>query len=164
MPKAAQTFHVTDPETGRPVVYRGPGKGREEGDDVPLSVAARVGDHVLAWGDDEERPAKSTASEGTEFDGEAFDQAVAAKVASEVDVKVAEAVEQAVADTREAEKAAFKALIDAEDEFDPDAVNADEVKTYLEGLDRDTAAGCFEYDRVFDAEKAGKNRSTAFPS
>lgn len=48
--------------------------------------------------------------------------------------------------------------------FNPDDRKATEVSAYLVGLDTSTPEGQAEYDRVVTAEKAGQNRSTAFPS
>lgn len=48
--------------------------------------------------------------------------------------------------------------------FDPSAVSAKEVNTYLTGLDTSTDAGQAEYDRVVQLETDGQNRSTAVPA
>lgn len=45
--------------------------------------------------------------------------------------------------------------------FDPTEHSASEVKSYLKG--RDDEGDYAEYNRVVNAEKAGKNRSTAYP-
>lgn len=49
---------------------------------------------------------------------------------------------------------------DPAEAFDPEAHNADEVIAYLEGLDRDDSDGEAEFDRVIEAERAGKARKT----
>jgi hypothetical protein len=146
MAKATQAFMEWDDETGRAIAF-------EPGDPVPDYIAARVGDHVV-----DQKPDPQTDPDATAFDGEAFDAAVDAKVAVELE----QAREEAAAEQREREQAAVDAL-DPEDPYDPSEHSAAEVKEYLSGLDTDTVAGQAEYDRVVAAEQAGKNRSTAIP-
>jgi hypothetical protein len=139
--KAAEGFHFGGTFYGK-------------GDPVPDEVAQSVGDHVLT-----EAPDRS--EDGSQFDGEAFDKAVEAKVQDQLD----ETYEKGAADQRAREQASYDALSSQEDEFDPsaDGVKASDVKAYLEGLDTDTVSGQAEYDRVVQAEQDGANRSTALP-
>lgn len=181
MVRAAQTFHVTDPETGLGVVYRGAGtkvagEYLEFGDEVPLEVALRVGDHVLDW-EGEERP-------------EAEDDAEITVKRSEFEAAVAEAVEEQVGEAKfsqddldQAKQEGYDAALadiaslapEPEDgdvdpdgadtpEFDPNEHGAKEVADHLKGLDLDDPKQKAEYDAVVAAEKAGQNRSTAIPS
>lgn len=158
MSRAAQTFHVWDEDEARTRVFEGPNDSNDnKGDEVPDRLARKVGAHVLdkppaaADGDDVDTSA---------FDGEAFDAAVEAKAQELADQRA----EEAVADYKQREQAAYDAATEG-DPFDPsaDGVKAADVKSYLEGLDRDTVAGSAEYDRVVQAETDGENRSTAFP-
>jgi hypothetical protein len=152
MAKAKLAFHKFNPETARVESY-------SPGDKVPDVVARTVGAHVLTGsvGDDGD-----DGDQETPFDGEAFDAAVEAKAAE----LSQEAADKAVADYREREQAAYDAVTSAETEFDPsaDGVKAEDVKAYLEGLDRDTVAGSAEYDRVVQAETEGANRKSAIPA
>lgn len=152
--KAAQAFYAYDEDKGQTVLFN-------VDDDVPDHVAALVGDHVLSEPFDRSGYGSDDAGEGgSAFDGEAFDQAVAAKVAEVVE----EREKAAVTAYQERETAARGA--DGYGTFDPaaDGVNAKAVNDYLSGLDQDTYAGASEYERVVELEKAGPNRSTAIPS
>ena len=144
MPKATRAFHAYDSETAQTVVF-------EVGDDVPDHIAATVGDHVV-----DNKPEDDSTGD-TPFDGEAFDAAVAAKVE--------EQREELLQQARDEAQAAETAQLDAEGygTFDPsaDGVGAADVKSYLEGLDRETVAGRREFDRVTQAERDGANRKTA---
>lgn len=150
MAKATQTFHAYDPDTGESHVF-------EAGDKVPDSVAATVGDHVL----DKPVPKAAKQVDASQFEGaDGFQAAVDAKVEEQLEAARAEARQE----QRDREQAVHDAL--AGDTFDPaaDGVNAKDVHEYLSGLDRDTAAGSSEFDRVVAAEQAGPNRSSAIPS
>lgn len=130
----------------------------EDGADVPDEVAAQVSSTVV-----DSQPEVDTSA----YDGdEAFEAAVDARVEAALAAAGSEAVENAVSEAREREQAAFDALVDGETEYDPsgDGVTAKDVHDYLSGLDRDTVAGSYEYDRVVAAEQAGDNRSTAIPA
>lgn len=152
MAKATGSFHAYDDETASYVNF-------DQGDDVPDHIARNVGDHLLdePVARDDADGGSSDGAEGGAFDGAAFDAAVAAKVDEVLEQRVVEAKTEA----RAAEEAAYGA--EGYGEFDPsaDGVKAEAVKTYLTGLDRDTAAGSREFARVSDAEKSGANRSTA---
>jgi hypothetical protein len=153
MAKATASFVEYDPKLGKSVEY-GPG------DEVPDHVARNLGAHVL------DKPVQSSGSDDGDaaaaFDGDAFDAAVAAKVDEELAAKQEE--------WTAARDASETAALDGEGygTFDPagDGVNADAVKTYLTGLDRNTVAGRREFDRVVDAEGAreGGPRKSALPS
>lgn len=148
MAKATKAFHHWDADQARTVSF-------EPGDTVPDAIARVVGAHVI-----DKRPEGSDEQVDTSaFEGEAFDAAVEAKVAAQLEVARQDATEQA----RAAEDAAYGA--EGYGEFDPTAegVKAKDVHDYLAGLNRDTAAGTREYDRVVAAEEAGENRSTAIP-
>lgn len=150
MATATQTFHVTDPVTRERLLF-------EDGDPVPDHIAAIVGDHVVS-----DRPEGQAQGGESPFDGEAFDAAVKAAVEAEVAVEVQKAVEA----YKEREQAAYDALAEQDEPFDPaaDGVTAPKVKEYLESLDQGTVNGSAEYDRVVELEKAGPNRSSAIPS
>ena len=181
MVRAAQTFHVTDPQTRRPVVFYGPGakvdgEYLELGQEVPLEIALKVGDHVLDW-EGEERPEVDADEEITVKRSE-FDAAVAEAVEERVgEAKYSDAdLEKARQDGYDAALADVASLApepqdgdagsddDPEKPYDPDAHGAKEVADYLKGLDQSDEKQKAEYDRVVAAEKAGQNRSTAIPS
>lgn len=131
-------------------------------DEVPDEVAGKVSSNVVS-----DQPEVDTA----QFDGDvSFEAAVEVRVKAALESAEADkaaaveaAVEDAVTGQIERERAAVDALA-AGDPYDPAAYKADEVHGYLSGLDTDTVAGADEYDRVVEAEKADKDRSTAIPS
>lgn len=152
--KAAQAFYAYDEDKGQTVLF-------SVDEEVPDHVAALVGDHVLDEPFDRSGYGSDDAGEGgSAFDGEAFDQAVAAKVAEVVEEREL----TAVAAYQERETAAYEA--EGYGTFDPagEGVTAKAVADYLTGLDVESVAGQREYDRVVELEKAGPNRSTAIPS
>ena len=151
--KAVVAFYAYDEDQGRVVEFA-------PDDDVPDHVAALVGDHVLSEPFDRSGYGSGDEDNGSAFDGEAFDKAVEAKVAEVVEEREKAAVEA----YRERESAARGA--DGYGTFDPsgEGVGAQAVHDYLSGLDQETYAGATEWERVVEAEKAGKNRSTAIPS
>lgn len=149
---ARKPFHKRNPETGELQFF-------DKGDEVPEAIAAIVSDDAVS-----NRPASSTTGgdlDPSQFDSEAYDAAVSAGVAEQLEDRVNAAVQE----QRDREAAQVDALADADEPFDPtaDKVKASDVKDYLEGLDRDTVSGSREYDRVVQAERDGENRSTAFP-
>lgn len=54
-------------------------------------------------------------------------------------------------------------VTDEPEEFDPSTHSAAETRLYLRSLDTDTDEGQAEWDRVVEAERAGKNRNSAVP-
>lgn len=137
----------------------------DEKSEVPDEVAAKVSASLV-----DSQPEVDVSA----FDGEAFDLAVEAKVAvreqelaQEHQDAVKAAVDEALTAQREREAEAYEtyvASVAAGDGFDPTKVKAVDVKAYLEGIDRDTAAGAAEYAYVVKAEQDGENRTTAFPA
>lgn len=153
MAKAKQAFHWPDPVN--PAFF-------DEGDPVPDEIAEQVGDHLV------DRRRASSGGSGSGATADDIQEALRALLesgeyvsATEVQQQVDEAVEAAKA----REQAAYDALADQEEPFDPsgDGQTAAKVKEYLQGLDVETVNGRAEYERVVELEREGQNRSTAIP-
>jgi hypothetical protein len=149
MAKALEGFHARGDSTGYTFYAAG--------DDVPDDVAKRVNPDLL-----DEAPEQEDVDTSA-FSGEAFDAAVEQATQGQLE----DAVNAALEVYREREQAAYDALADQDEPFDPsvDGVNAGHVKAYLEGLDRGTVNGQAEFDRVVELENGedGKKRSSAIP-